>query len=115
MHAAPAYLGCFKGAAADVSSVLPNTLADQLTANNITEQCWQLAANNKNQEPQETQPLFGVSGRKCYGGKDLAQATMLGPAPESACAANQLDVSDDVLSVRQPQHYEHKMAAQACE
>jgi hypothetical protein len=109
VYAAPAYLGCFKAAADDGSSVLPKFLAEQLTANNIIEQCWQLAANdNRNaanynvSNYQALQPLFGIIGRKCYGGKDLTQAAKLGAAPESACAANSPDVSDVVVDVVAP-------------
>jgi hypothetical protein len=89
MPAAPAYLGCFKAAAGDGSSVLPNTLAEELTANNITEQCRQLAVASRNQAI----PLFGISGSKCLGGSDLAGATEAGAAPETACTANEPNVS----------------------
>lgn len=91
MHAAPAYLGCFRSAASDSggSTVLPQLLSDQLTASNVTEQCWKLAAASH----WKMQPLFGVSGSKCFGGESLADATGLGPAPQSACVANKPDVS----------------------
>jgi hypothetical protein len=88
MSAAAAYLGCFKNNASD-ARVLPEILAEQLTDVNSTEQCWKLAAASEVQ----AQPLFGVSGRKCLGGKDLARATWMGAAPESACDTDNENVS----------------------
>ncbi|WIA38518.1 hypothetical protein OEZ86_001839 [Tetradesmus obliquus] len=89
------YLGCFRNQAS--APVLPDLLSESLTASNTTEQCWQLAArsfatDNAFVPEERVLPLFGVSGRKCFGGRNLSQATGLGPAPESACAASAPDV-----------------------
>lgn len=89
------YLGCFRDQAS--APVLPDLLSESLTASNTTEQCWQLAArsfatDNAFVPEERVLPLFGVSGRKCFGGRNLAQATALGPAPEPACAASAPDV-----------------------
>jgi hypothetical protein len=102
MRAAAAYLGCFNDAANDGNPVLPETLAEELTtAGNITEQCWQLAAASKDY----AQPLFGVNGRKCFGGRDLGRETALGPAPESACASNKPNVSGNVHGTSRPYYH----------
>ncbi|WIA18232.1 hypothetical protein OEZ85_009701 [Tetradesmus obliquus] len=89
------YLGCFRSEAS--APVLPDLLSEALTASNTTEQCWKLAAGSLAlkytlRAKDQVHPLFGVSGRKCFGGWSLAKATSLGPAPESSCAANQPDV-----------------------
>lgn len=96
MHAAYVYLGCFRSEAS--APVLPDLLSEDLTSSNTTEQCWKLAAGSlaskvQLPEDQRVHPLFGVSGGKCFGGRSLAQATAMGPAPESACAAGNPDVS----------------------
>ncbi|WIA18237.1 hypothetical protein OEZ85_009706 [Tetradesmus obliquus] len=97
MLTAPAYvyLGCFRSEAS--APVLPDLLSEDLTSSNTTEQCWKLAAGSlaskvQLPEDQRVHPLFGVSGGKCFGGRSLAQATAMGPAPESACAAGNPDV-----------------------
>jgi hypothetical protein len=88
MPAAAAYLGCFRRSTRDGRRALPETISEQLSAGNKTEQCWQLAAGSMYQAV----PLFGVSGNTCLGGWFLSQATELGVMPESACAANRPNV-----------------------
>uniref|UniRef100_A0A383WKQ7 Peptidase C1A papain C-terminal domain-containing protein n=1 Tax=Tetradesmus obliquus TaxID=3088 RepID=A0A383WKQ7_TETOB len=92
---AAAYLGCFRSKAS--ASVLPDLLSEDLPGSNTTDQCRKFAAGSlveKFWKPAQdaVHPLFGVSGRKCFGGRNLTQATALGPAPESDCAANKADV-----------------------
>uniref|UniRef100_A0A383W290 Peptidase C1A papain C-terminal domain-containing protein n=1 Tax=Tetradesmus obliquus TaxID=3088 RepID=A0A383W290_TETOB len=95
------YLGCFRSGAS--APVLPDLLSEELTASKTTEQCWQHAAGSltsKNELAATGQlaannlvhPLFGVSGRNCFGGWSLAQATAMGPAPGSDCATGNPDV-----------------------
>lgn len=64
-------------------------LSTQTTASNATEQCWKTVAGGRDQ----LYPLFSLINDKCFVCSTLECFTALGPAPESACAANEPDVS----------------------
>lgn len=79
LHAAPAYLGCFRRDPVAIASI-----------SDTTDWCWQAAAGFEDY----MYPLFQVRiGGVCVLLFDLAQSTENGPVTESACAADKPDVS----------------------